>query len=108
MTDYIQKALEADSAWLDIESAEEGTRVLQKNSHLINVGRISKNAPDAYKAQSYAPLNAPDLLFAEVKRLRAQLDIAVKHLNGIVDEIECNGSDELRIAKHGLKQIGDL
>ena len=104
MTDnYIQKALERDSAWLDIESAEEGTRVLQKNGNITNIGRISKNTPDDYKAQSYAPLNAPDLLFAEVKRLREKLNIAVDALKNAKSRYYRHD-----VIDNALKQIGDL
>jgi hypothetical protein len=85
MTDnYIQKALEADSAWLDMNHFNKSYTsdlFLYKDKEgeietglYIDDGEYEPNFWSKYghllEPTGYAPLNAPDLLFAEVKRLR--------------------------------------
>ncbi len=76
MNDYIQKALDADSAWLEV--GELSGKYLDKAimiSHGDTVVINHEICPLDPRCR-YLPLDSPDLLFAEVKRLRALLDIA--------------------------------
>jgi len=78
---YITQALERDSAWLDIKDfpAKGGAYLLKGDGFVWEDFWRETSTGDAYWEEEaevepthYMPVDAPELLFAEMKRLRAQ------------------------------------